>query len=217
MDLDAQVIKFIITTHFYYFAFSIELSPNRSTVCWLVSNCQTQSNREVYVNNLKRYIDVNVYGKCGNNSCPHSQAIDCYRWLSQRCKFYLSFENSLCTDYSTEKLYYAMMTDMVPIVMGGDDYMRYLPSHSYINVADFASPKVLARYLKALNKDEDSYMAYFKWKKHFKAQFTPYEWFCDVCAWLHSATVDDLKPREDLISWWFGGGRCGFLQNIRMF
>lgn len=102
---------------------------------------------------------------------------------------------------------------MVPIVMGGDDYARYLPSHSYINVLDFASPKMLAKYLKALNKDQAGYMAYFEWKKQFVSEFTPFEWLCDVCAWLHSTTVDDLKPREDLISWWFEGGNCGFSQH----
>ncbi|KAG8200313.1 hypothetical protein JTE90_028497 [Oedothorax gibbosus] len=186
-----------------------KLDPNRGTVCWLVSHCTTQSNREVYVNNLKLHVNVTIYGKCGSESCPHTDVRACYEWLAQRCKFYLSFENSICKDYSTEKLYYAMMTDMVPVVMGGDDYSRYLPSHSFINIDDFASSEQLGAYLKALDKDEAKYLEYFKWKERFKATFVPYQWLCDVCALLHSAKVKDLKPRQDMISWWFKEAQCG--------
>lgn len=34
-------------------------------------------------------------------------------------KFYASFENQLCNDHVTEKLFNALSTDIIPIVYGG--------------------------------------------------------------------------------------------------
>ena len=38
-------------------------------VAWFVSNCNSHSMREKYVENLKKYIEVAVYGKCGDQNC----------------------------------------------------------------------------------------------------------------------------------------------------
>ncbi|GFX82038.1 alpha-(1,3)-fucosyltransferase C [Trichonephila clavipes] len=186
-------------------------NPDRSSVCWLVSHCQTNSKREEYVQILKQYIDVEVYGKCGDKSCPHKLARDCYSWMAERCKFYLSFENSICKDYSTEKLYYALMTDMVPIVMGGDDYAKYLPPHSYIDVANFSSPKKLAQYLHQVGQTESSYLSFFKWKEKREATFVPYYWFCDLCYVLHWPEAKTFVPHTDISSWWFDESKCAFV------
>jgi alpha-1,3-fucosyltransferase len=59
-------------------------------------------------------------------------------------KFYLAAENSLCPDYVTEKFYRGFLNDVVQVVYGGADYSHYAPPHSYINIADFKSPKALA-------------------------------------------------------------------------
>ncbi|GIY02337.1 alpha-(1,3)-fucosyltransferase C [Caerostris darwini] len=185
-----------------------DFKPDKSTVCWLVSHCQTSSNREVYVSILKQYIDVEIYGKCGDKECPYGQPLDCYHWLAKRCKFYLSFENSICRDYVTEKLYYALMSDMVPIVMGGEDYDRYLPPHSFIDVADFSSPESLAHYLLEVGQHEASYLSYFKWKEKYEAAFVPYLWFCSLCDILHRNDTENLKPHNSVISWWFEEGNC---------
>ena len=73
-------------------------------VAWMVSNCGPQL-RISFVRELKKYIKVDVFGRCsGKNfgdprSCSKNRNKDCL----QKYKFYLSFENRLCEDYITEK------------------------------------------------------------------------------------------------------------------
>ena len=73
-------------------------------VAWFVSNCNAKNGRGNYVEELAKYINVDIYGSCGKMSCPRSDQ-NCFKMLSKNYKFYLSFENSNCKDYITEKLY----------------------------------------------------------------------------------------------------------------
>lgn len=59
--------------------------------------------------------------------------------LEQDYKFYLSFENSICVDYVTEKFYNALLFNTVPIVYGGADYSRLAPNMSYIDIRNYGS------------------------------------------------------------------------------
>ena len=62
-------------------------------VAWIVSHCNTSSERERYITELGTFIPVDIYGKCGNLSCGnHSECMGNIR----NYKFYLSFENR-CT------------------------------------------------------------------------------------------------------------------------
>ena len=63
-------------------------------------------------------------------------------------RFYLAFENSMCDDYVTEKLFDRLMSSkhpLVPVVMGGADYAEIVPERSVIDVRDFEGPADLAR------------------------------------------------------------------------
>ena len=76
---------------------------------WFVSNCHSQSRREDFVKAMqKNGIIVDIYGKCGNFSCPKESQSSCLELLNTHYKFYLSFENSICDDYVTEKYYYRL-------------------------------------------------------------------------------------------------------------
>jgi alpha-1,3-fucosyltransferase len=44
--------------------------------------------------------------------------------LDKGYKFYLSFENSLCSDYVTEKFWKILNFNIVPIVLGGANYEK---------------------------------------------------------------------------------------------
>ena len=48
--------------------------------------------------------------------------------------------------------------------MGGANYSALAPPGSYINTADFASPRALAEELLRLAEDQEAYLQYFWWK-----------------------------------------------------
>ena len=49
----------------------------------------------------------------------------------------MSFENSLCLDYITEKFFKALSYDIIPVVLNGANMTNIAPHHSFINVRDF--------------------------------------------------------------------------------
>ena len=75
-------------------------------VAWFVSHCKTPNRRENYTEELAKYIEVDIFGKCGNKTCKRRDAAHCFNMLNTDYKFYLAFENSNCKDYITEKLYW---------------------------------------------------------------------------------------------------------------
>ena len=56
--------------------------------------------------------------------------------------------------------------DVLPVALGArpEDYEALAPPHSYIHVDDFESPRHLAEYLHKLDKNDDLYNEYFRWK-----------------------------------------------------
>ncbi|EFX62482.1 hypothetical protein DAPPUDRAFT_336888 [Daphnia pulex] len=171
-----------------------ELRNKTKKIAWMVSHCETHNQREKYVAELQKYVDVDIYGKCGNGKlfCPrhgmfHSEP-HCNKVIESTYKFYLSFENSFCKDYVTEKFFKILDLYMIPIVYGGADYTQHAPPHSYIDARKF-KPKELAAYLKILDADDALYNEYFWWKDHYHVEFitenTSRHGFCSLCQKLH--------------------------------
>ncbi|KAH3804094.1 hypothetical protein DPMN_132375 [Dreissena polymorpha] len=172
------------------------------------SNCYASNNRLDVVKELQQFISVDFYGFCGTLTCERGNEKTCFRKLKDEYKFYLSFENANCRDYITEKLFLnALRNDVVPVVMGAhpDDYRRVAPPGSYIHVEDFGSVQELAKYIKFLDKNDDEYNKYFRWKQ--TGSFVDTKFWCRICSLLW----DPEKPRmsvPDLDSWWRGKGIC---------
>ena len=144
--------------------------PKKKMVAWFVSHCKTSSDRESYVKELQKYIDVDIYGACGPLKCSRETVgnpSDCYSMLERDYKFYLSFENSICKDYVTEKLETILHHFIVPVTLGGANYSQVAPPHSFINALDFESPRKLAEYLNFLDKNSSEYLKYFQWKSGY--------------------------------------------------
>ncbi|KAK3895352.1 hypothetical protein Pcinc_000942 [Petrolisthes cinctipes] len=114
---------------------------------WMVSHCGTDSGRELYVKELRQYIDVDIYGKCGKLVCGKNHNEFCYTdVLAPTYKFYLAFENNVCQDYLIEKVWLPLKHGLVPVVYGGANYSIFLPPHSYID-ATHLTPNQLAKLL----------------------------------------------------------------------
>ncbi|CAH1798257.1 unnamed protein product [Owenia fusiformis] len=165
---------------------------------WAVSNCQAVSKRQNYVKILAKHIQIDIYGKCGTFVCSRNE--NCETEVFKKYKFYLAFENHICDDYITEKLWKALaIREVVPIVLGGVGHEKYLPPKSYIDIRDFATPADLANYLKKLDEDDELYNEYFAWRYKITPVFDfkqaktkwPTEYFlCQVCRLIHSQDLN---------------------------
>ena len=115
-------------------------------IAWIVSNCNSNSDRERYVNKLRNYVQVDIYGNCGDRLCSGngSNPQTCAEEIEQNYMFYLSFENSFCNHYVTEKLWFWLTKDIVPVVMGQAEYTAITPPHSIIDTANYPEPAQLA-------------------------------------------------------------------------
>ncbi|KAL1420688.1 hypothetical protein MTO96_004432 [Rhipicephalus appendiculatus] len=183
-------------------------SKNKTAV-WMVSNCFTDGGREDFVAELRKYVDVDVYGECGDYECPKSRGDACYVDFESTYFYALAFENSICVDYVTEKLFNALRHYIVPVVFGGANYSDIAPPHSYIDALSFESPKRLAEYLKNLSHNYTEYAAYFNWKDSQRVVMWD-EGLCELCTKLHNrAEFQRTSTYDDIGSWWFGsGGQC---------
>lgn len=162
-------------------------------LAWFASHCSTQSNREKYVHELQKYIPIDIYGRCGTKKCGWNELegisrSECYDMLENNYKFYLSFENSLCKNYVTEKFYSILKRFVVPVVMGVADYSVIAPPHSFIDALRY-SPKELAALLLKLDANETLYRKYFEWKTNYTIR-SGYEdmgseAFCRLCTRLN--------------------------------
>ena len=75
--------------------FQIANSKSKDAV-WIVSNCQTFSKREIYVEILKKYISVDILGACGAKWDCGRRLIHnkCFGILNTTYKYYLAFETA---------------------------------------------------------------------------------------------------------------------------
>lgn len=172
-------------------------------VAWAVSNCHTPSKREHYVTNLQKYVAVDVFGKCGHLSCGVRSAgvTDCHFKFAKDYKFYLAFENSICKDYTTEKLFNFFFHDltMIPVINGPPNAHEYIPRGTYINALDFSSPAELARELYRIGSNETLYVQYLKEKdKYGGTHFSWKDALCPLCQTLQTnVPLDSTIPDID--------------------
>jgi alpha-1,3-fucosyltransferase len=76
--------------------------------------------------------------------------------------------------------------------------------HSYINAADFVSPKALAEYLYVLDTNPILYSKYFDWK----VIENPTNGWCDLCEKLNNHPEKPNKSYEDVGKWYYDKVPC---------
>ena len=172
----------------------------------IISNCGGSSNRLKYITELHQHISVDVFGKCGK-MCPTSS--DCRQYVYSKYKFYLSFENSLCDEYVTEKFFYALHSArIIPVVLGWARYDHYIPSSAYIDVRNFTSPKALAEYIRYLDGNNTAYLEYFQWRQYALHIKIP-KYMCELCLKLFLDDRDEKQQSlEHIDQYWNKEKQC---------
>ncbi|QQP36011.1 Alpha-1_3-fucosyltransferase, partial [Caligus rogercresseyi] len=189
------------------------INLKRKLVFWLVNHKGSPGGRDRYVHELEKHIKVHKHGGGTGNHCPPETRTlygwECKAKLSKQYKFYLAFENSVCKDYATEKFYDVMKYDVVPVVYGLANYSALAPPHSYIDVRDFKSPKALGEYLTYLDKNDEEYLKYFKWRENYRVtdlRVAINKVLCDMCERVNH--MEELRKTahsaEELELWWRG-------------
>lgn len=100
------------------------LGDKTKPAAWFINNCENLQTD--YMAQLQKYliengIRVDAYGKCSRRPCPEE---GCDEMLKRDYVFYIAFEDSLFTDFVTERVLRAYQSYAVPIVFGGADYER---------------------------------------------------------------------------------------------
>ncbi|XP_078489157.1 4-galactosyl-N-acetylglucosaminide 3-alpha-L-fucosyltransferase FUT6-like isoform X3 [Ciona intestinalis] len=150
------------------------ISFKKKMALWGVSHCSgsigANKRMEYYKALVAAGLEVTAYGGCFpefENIPRQFPMLFEPKWKEH--KFYFAFENAIhCRDYITEKFWdNALKNDMVPVVWGPikDDVLSVAPLDSFIHTDDFDSPAKLAEYLQFLDKNDDEYRKYFRWRE----------------------------------------------------
>ena len=161
-----------------------------------------------YINELKKHIQVHVYGSWGIYKCPSKG--DCFDMLKWKYRFYLAFENSMCKDYVTEKFYFnALQHNMLPIVINKGNFSdpTVAPPGCCINASDFKAAKELADYIRIVDSNTTLYSSYFKWHSRYRVQQESRAMaFCRTCQKLY--TDSETKVYYNLYRWYGSKQNC---------
>ena len=152
-----------------------------------VSNCLSAGYARLkLMKELGKYIDVDIYGGCaGNRPCPRGDS-HCEARVHSQYHFYLSWENSLCTDYITEKFWKVLETEgyYIPVAVGGltlDEYTSVSPPDSFLHLYNFSSVAQLGNYMNRLMKDPQAFNKYNAWRSNFKVIRPGQMRLCKLC------------------------------------
>ena len=164
-------------------------------------NSHCDNDRISFITNLRKFINVDVYGGCSRHFKP--QTPDCPRTkkcvdIQSQYKFFLAMENSFCIDYITEKYWLnGLDAGLVPVVLGYGDYTNKklaIPG-SYVAARDFGSMEELANHLLFLDKNDDAYNRYHQWR--YKYRLTSHNFFCLFCEAIHNHNIPSKTVEID--------------------
>ena len=134
---------------------------------YMASSSFNLSGRNEYVRELMRFMPVDSYGRVlQNRQLTDDTGRETKLATISRYHFTLAFENSISTDYVTEKFFDPLLIGSVPVYLGAANVNEFAPGdHCYIDVADYSSPRDLAEYLLWVANHAEVYAEYLAWKE----------------------------------------------------
>ncbi|XP_026736556.1 alpha-(1,3)-fucosyltransferase C-like [Trichoplusia ni] len=176
-------------------------------VAWIMDKCEILSNKMLSILKLKQALKdhnlyLDIYG-CGHFQCPQE---DCKKMLQRDYYFYLAIEGAISEDFVSTEVLKAYDNDVVPIVVGGADYIKFLPDNSYINFQYYTEEK-LAAYLDYTIRNPSLYKEYFTWKKFYTIRkANTFNGYCQLCKLLNDKKkFNSFSSYADFRKWWFTG------------
>ena len=185
-------------------------SDKKKFAAIILNDCNSKDTVNKYISLLKEHIQIDVYGKCGipfpvkNDTLSNSNYI--FEYIGSNYKYFLSFENSFCKDYISEKFFRIIRYNSLPVVLGSGDYSYHIPKSAYVNALDFRTPKKLAEYLIFLDKNKPEFNSYFRWKQFAELMYYPHSeafeneislvnLFCELCMHLNLELFFGVKQK----------------------
>ncbi|XP_033752113.1 alpha-(1,3)-fucosyltransferase 10-like [Pecten maximus] len=211
---------------------SLQNTKGLAPVIFVHSDCNVPSGRDKYLKLLQKYVKVDVYGSCdANKELPaHLKGMEKYQdkaffsFIAQY-KFAFAFENAVCDDYMTEKLWRPFHLGVIPIVFGSPKVKEFLPSDkSALVIEDYPSVQNLAQEIKLLDENDFMYDEFVSFKtdgisnknllqvlndrewsvsgmdrsKKFYNHFSGFE--CFICRKIHENMLRESKMKSPVIS-----------------
>ncbi|XP_045504849.1 alpha-(1,3)-fucosyltransferase C-like [Colias croceus] len=168
---------------------------------WIVDVCDTSNSRFDLAKQMqalfrKNFLDFDIYG-CGILECPDAV---CHR-IMDKYYFYYVAETSNAVDYVTADVLKAYNNYAVPVVYGGADYTKFLPTGSYINLNSKSLDGIVA-LLEYIMKNPEVYYTYHRWRTNYTIKKTkPLKGICELCAKLNEWRGTKIK--KGLRNWWY--------------
>ena len=138
-----------------------------------------------------RHIPVDIYSAkhcLGSNLTTNGtrSTDEDVRLLRSSYLFYLSLENNNCKDYVTEKLSRPLLSNVLPIVDGPDDYSPFLPhSLAAVRADQFSTPAALAQHIRYLTTNLSAYLQHIDMRNLSRAfvmyNERAYDGRCTMC------------------------------------
>ena len=149
---DAEVVRRALSTE----------KSDSAIALYLQGNCVVE--RDAWVLELMKHVRIDSLGKCLKNGV-YPDNVGTVELIS-RYKFFIAFENSVATDFVTERVFNAWIAGAVPIYRGAPNIAAFAPApHSYISADEFASSKELGEYLQYLNTNASAWREYLSFKE----------------------------------------------------
>jgi len=155
----------------------LKVRKGLAPVIYVQSNCNVPSDRDRYIEQLMKFIRIDSYGKClQNKNFPKESNLDSsvnfdseefYSFISQY-KFMLTFENAICGDYISEKLWRSLHLGVIPIYRGSRTVIDWLPNNLSAIIVDNdleTNPSKLAQIINDLDSNDSEYNRYLAWKR----------------------------------------------------
>ena len=122
--------------------------------------------RDPYLTELMKHLPFHSYGRFLNNRTLQGPDTGAPSKLAvlRRYRFTLAFENSMESDYVTEKFFQPLLVGSVPVYRGAPNIADFAPgADSFIDAAQL-TPRELAQYLQQLVDDEAAYARLHAWR-----------------------------------------------------